>query len=144
MRLKELTPALVGQLEERLRFLENQEYKNVFQHPNFPHIKSPVSGSVATQSSPTWYTHIHDILEHSIVEYSEEDIENHNFLELKLGLSDDSLDIYLFLPKQKKPTIKLSLEADVQNKDAGTFQLKSLNIDEFQINKNTLGPMSVA
>lgn len=139
-----MTPDLLEELEERLRILEHREYKNVFQSPTFPHLNSSISGTVENQFTPTWYTHIHDTLEHSVVEYSEEDVESQNFLELKLNLSEESLDVYLYLPNQDKPIIKMSLAVEVQDIEVGTFKINSLIINELQFDKGALKPISVA
>jgi hypothetical protein len=144
MRLKEMTPELVEELKEKLRFLEEQEFREVFQSPKFPQLNSTISGSTDNQSTPTWYTHIQDILEQSVVEYDEMDIEDGNFLEMKLVLLPHSLDIYFYLPNTRIPMIEMNLAAEVQDIEKGTFRFNTPIINQIKFSRDTLKPVSIA
>lgn len=133
-----MTPALVKELREKLRFLEHQTFTNVFQNPNFPHLNSSISGSVDQQSIPTWYTSIQDILENVAVEYDMNDIEAGQFLEMKLNLSPDSLNVYFLIPNKNQPTIRLVLAVEVSDIERGTFRFQSPLIKEMQFNHDIL------
>lgn len=144
MRLKEATPRLTGELKERLKILEHQTFTNVCDDPNFPHVNSSALGTVDYQFSPNWYTCIQDSLENLFVEYSEDDVENRNFLEVKIKITPDSVEVGLYLRKQKKPTIFLSLDAEVIDEKSGTFKIHSIVITELQLNEDTLNTKTVA
>lgn len=122
MRLKEATPEVLSRLRARLQLLEGLRIERCFQSPNFPHLNSSTSGSVQTQSTPNWYTHIHDALENELVEYTREDIQHQRFFEIKMVLIPDYLLVYLLEEKSPNPVIQLSLGVKVDDLRRGTFQ----------------------
>lgn len=138
MRLKELTPDLVGELEKELMFLKNQQMKDVFLDSNFPHLNSTISGSIIDQFSPNWYTRIHDILEHKIVEYNRFDIEAGKFLDMKSVLLQDSLNVYLYPSASIHPVIQIELNTEVQDIERGTFKFLTP-----LVKKVTIGSQSI-
>lgn len=144
MRLKTLTVEVEDELQRRLEFLEDQHFLHVFESPSFPHLNSSISGSVDSQSTPTWYTKIHDAIEQTVVEYSKDDIENGQFFEMKMVLLPHSLDVYLYQPGKSKPDILLKLAATVLDIESGSFRFKSPLIREFQITHDEEESKSIA
>lgn len=121
MRLKKLTPELEGVVRKRLQVFAGIQVINCFTF-NFPHLNFPVSGSVHAHPTPSWYTRIHDILEALLIEYSRDDIEKENFLDIKMCLIPNRLLVYLMEHRTKKPVLQISIGVDVQDYESGTFR----------------------
>jgi len=141
MRLKDVTPEVVGRLREKLRPLEGLRVVNCFT-PFFPHLNSPVSGSVQSQYTPIWYTHIHDSLEELLVEYTKEDIQNQEFLSIKLSLIPGYLLVYLLKEGSPDPVIQLTLGGKVEDLENGTFQFTRPLVLELHVFETI--PISIA
>jgi|HigsolmetaAR206D_1030411.scaffolds.fasta_scaffold00120_21 hypothetical protein len=141
MRLKEATPEVVDRLREKLRRLEGLRIVDCF-NQYFPHLNSPISGSVQFQSTPIWYTYIHDSLEELFVEYNEEDIKNQDFLEIKLCLIPGHLLVYLLKEGSPDPVIQLTLGVKVEDLENGTFQFTRPLVQELHIFETFQQPAS--
>lgn len=142
MRLNEITSEVVEELKEKLGFLKNQTIKDAFKDSLFPHLNSSISGTVEVQSTPVWYTRIHDELEKTLVEYNEQDIKEGAFFELKMQLTPKSLVVFLYQVGATQPSVILKLEADVYDIRNGSFHFGDELIKGVQVIREE--PLSVA
>jgi len=148
MHLRQVGVDRLRELEERLRFLEGQEFRNLLKDPQFPHLLSLTPGTIDEHHIPTWYTKIQDTIEHFLVIYDDEDIEQQRFLEIKIDFQKDTVTFYFFLRDernsfiQKKSIIQLDLLADIKDFQNGTIRFDTVKITDIRLNETSLRKVS--
>lgn len=136
MKLKKVNFELIEEMKKRLEFLEYESFENVCESPTFPYLHSSVPGTTQFQSTPTWYTKIHDIIEELIVSYSEEDIEDERFLEMKIDIEKHTLIVTLHDSDTKVKLISLMLDIHAKDEIKGTFYFKDDVLKELAVYRN--------